>query len=528
MNHNDTHSDLDNEKLVFADDVPASEPVKPQPTSHHNRPPWKVIAVDDDEYVLVLTKFILAEFTFEERPIELLLGHSGEEAIRLVKEHPDAAILLLDVVMETASSGLDVVRHVRDVLKNTLIRIILRTGQPGHAPEETVFIDYDINDYKDKSTLSKQSLIISIIAALRSYRDLRTLENTRRGLEKIIDATANLFEPNSLKLLASGILTQLASIIDLEQSGHQHTTSSIAFSDRRGEMLVYAGSGRFKRAINKPLKQILSQALYQRIQEGMTEKKSLFFENYYFGYFCSTPQIENYILTEAAHNLDDTEKNLIDLFSSNISFSFNNLFLNREILNTQREVTFTLGEVIEVRSQEAGQHVRRVALYSRLLASKFGMDDNEAELLYVASPLHDLGKIGIPDTILNKPGKLTPEERATMEQHPNIGHAILKQSQRSILQAGAIIAHQHHEKWDGSGYPQGLSQENIHIFARVTAVADVFDALICDRCYRRAWEMDRVLALFKEERGKHFDPRLVDIFFENLDEIIEIKNSLQD
>ncbi|MCW9026031.1 MAG: HD domain-containing protein, partial [Thiovulaceae bacterium] len=152
----------------------------------------------------------------------------------------------------------------------------------------------------------------------------------------------------------------------------------------------------------------------------------------------------------------------------------------------------------------------------------------EAQLLKQASPMHDIGKIGIPDSILNKPGRHTDEESIIMKTHATLGYDILKNSNRDILKAASIVAYEHHEKYDGSGYPKGLKGEDIHIYGRITAVADVFDALGSDRVYKKAWDDDRIFTLFKEESGKHFDPNLVNIFFENIDEILKIRDSLKD
>jgi len=201
--------------------------------------------------------------------------------------------------------------------------------------------------------------------------------------------------------------------------------------------------------------------------------------------------------------------------------------LNEEITNTQREVVFTMGAIGETRSKETGLHVKRVAEYSYLLAKLIGLDEDKATLLKQASPMHDIGKVGIPDSILNKPGKLTEEEFEVMKTHASLGYEMLKHSNKKILKASSIVAHTHHEKWNGSGYPNGLKGEDIHIYGRITAVADVFDALGHDRVYKKAWELDRILELFKEERGKHFDPKLVDIFFENLEQFLEIKKQYE-
>jgi response regulator RpfG family c-di-GMP phosphodiesterase len=208
--------------------------------------------------------------------------------------------------------------------------------------------------------------------------------------------------------------------------------------------------------------------------------------------------------------------------------SIESAILSNEIEETQKEIIFVMGEVGETRSKETGYHVKRVAEYSKILALNFGMNEEEAELIKTASPMHDIGKVAIPDAILKKPGKLTVEEFEIMKTHTTIGYSLLKNSKRKILNAASIIALQHHEKWNGMGYPHGLKGEDIHIYGRITAIADVFDALGSDRVYKKAWELDRILNLFREERGSHFDPKLVDVFFSSLDELLRIKERYQD
>ncbi|WP_424687449.1 MAG: PAS domain S-box protein [Halarcobacter ebronensis] len=202
--------------------------------------------------------------------------------------------------------------------------------------------------------------------------------------------------------------------------------------------------------------------------------------------------------------------------------------LHKELEDTQREIIYRMGEIGETRSKETGNHVKRVAEYSKLLGKLCGLKQNDIDIIFMASPMHDIGKVGIPDSVLNKPGKLNDEEWEIMKEHSELGYNILKNSKREILKAAAIISYHHHEKWNGSGYPQGLKEEEIHIFGRITAIADVFDALGSDRCYKKAWELDKILELFKEQKGKHFDPNLVDLFFDNLDEFLKIRDTYVD
>ncbi len=200
----------------------------------------------------------------------------------------------------------------------------------------------------------------------------------------------------------------------------------------------------------------------------------------------------------------------------------------QEVIDTQKEVIVTLGEVVESRSSETANHTIRVGAMSYELAVLAGLSRAEAELVKAASPMHDVGKIGIPDSILNKPGKLTDAEFTTMKLHPQIGYSILNKSERPILKAAAIIAHEHHERWDGKGYPQGKSGENIHIYGRIVGLVDVFDALFSNRVYRKAMPLDRVLAIIEEGRGTHFEARLVDLFLGKLPRFLAIAEQFFD
>ena len=200
----------------------------------------------------------------------------------------------------------------------------------------------------------------------------------------------------------------------------------------------------------------------------------------------------------------------------------------QEIRNTQKEVIVTLGQVVESRSSETANHTIRVAEYSHTLARLVGLDRKQADLIRLASPMHDVGKIGIPDAILNKPGKLTDEEFKAMQAHPEIGHRILAASEREVFKVAATIAHEHHEKWNGRGYPRGISGEKISLEGRIVALADVFDAIFSDRVYRKAMPLEKVLGIIKSERGEHFDPRLVDLFLENLKIFLAIAEKYED
>ena len=216
------------------------------------------------------------------------------------------------------------------------------------------------------------------------------------------------------------------------------------------------------------------------------------------------------------------------LASTYVAESIESSLLLEEIDATQRELVYIMGVTGESRSKETGNHVKRVAEYSRLLAQLYGLSEKECNVLKDASPMHDLGKIAIPDAVLNKPGRFDEDERRIMDTHAELGYTILKGSERTLLKAAAIVAYQHHEKYNGTGYPNQLKGEDIHIYGRITAIADVFDALGSDRVYKKAWNDEKIFNLFREEQGEHFDPKLIDLFFENIEQFLTIRETFKD
>lgn len=334
---------------------------------------YKILIADDDREVHSITEIMLKDFEFEGKGICILKAYSGSEAKELLRENPDIAVAFLDVVMEDNASGLHVVEYLRKELKNGHTRIILRTGQPGEAPEERIVRDYDINDYRLKTEMTIQRLNTSLYTALRAYRDIEENKNLNTLLQK-----------------------------------------------------------------------------------------------------------------------------------------------------TQEEIIFTLGEIIENHFEETAGHVRRAAEIMEILSSGLGRSKRECEMIKIASTMHDVGKVAIPDAILKKPGKLTPEEFEQMKKHAEIGYRILAKSDLEIFKMAAIIARGHHEKFDGSGYPHGLKGKDIPLNARMMAVVDVFDAILSKRCYKDADTFESAISYMEDQRGTHFDPEIVDVFLKNIEKVREL------
>ena len=186
----------------------------------------------------------------------------------------------------------------------------------------------------------------------------------------------------------------------------------------------------------------------------------------------------------------------------------------------EKEALNLLGKVSDIRDEETGLHLKRIGELSKLLGRLSGLDEEQQELLLNSSPLHDIGKIGIPEAILLKPAKLTPEEFSTVQKHTVIGHNLLKDSKSIYLRKGAEIALTHHEKWDGNGYPEGTKEAEIPLFGRIVSIVDVIDALLTERPYKKAWSPEQVLSYIREQRARHFDPKLVDVVCGNFDTIL--------
>jgi response regulator RpfG family c-di-GMP phosphodiesterase len=489
--------------------------------------PWKVLLVDDEPDIHDVTKLTLSRFRLDERALTFLHAYSAAEAKDILARESDIALVFLDVVMEREDSGLEVARWLRKDLDNQFTRIVLRTGQPGQAPEERVIVDYDINDYKEKTELDRTKLFTTTFAALRAYRDIMKVEEARRaqttyreGLERVIAASAHIFQQRNLKDFASGLLQQVVALLRLEKSMLLRLSgASVITGETEYEVLAQIGECG---------SDVISPELIAQLDDARHNRISRLHGDTYVGYFPNVSGKASLLVLRGVEEISEIDAQLLQVFCSGVAIAFDNILLNQEITDTQAELILRLGDVVESRSHEAGNHVRRMAQVCHLLAQASGLPEDETAVLMHAAPMHDIGKIATPDAVLLKPGKLTPDEWEIMKQHPTVGLSILDGSSRPILKAAAVIAHQHHEKYDGSGYPQGLKGEAIHRYARIVAVADVFDALSHKRCYKEAWPIAQVKEHLREVAGHHLDPKYVEVLIANMDKAVEINNRWPD
>ncbi len=502
---------------------------------------YKVLIVDDEKTIHKITMMVLSKLNLGGKKLEFLSAYSAAEARILIESTKDIAVILLDVVMEEEDSGLKLVQYIREELNNMKVRIILRTGQPGYAPQKEVIMNYDINDYKEKNLLTSSQLYISVITALRSYRDLDELDIRQEKLVQALHATSKVLSQDNVDEMISKFLVESQEFAQFNNAFALITTSlQKEFSDYTNLMAhsQITGVGRYKTISVKEIEDFYLQGIQACMYQCGADDQSCGGMNELLVRMNRDDGYCNVMYLYFEENLSINDRHLIELYGRNVltaiqSALFNNEILqkqieinnkNIEIIETQREMVMKLGEVVEYKSKETANHTNRVAEMAMILGEEIGLSKEECDLLRFSAPMHDIGKIGIEDRLLNKPDKLTNDEYKTIKKHALIGYDFFKTSKRQLLNTCAVVALQHHEKWDGTGYPHGLAGENIHLFGRIVALVDVFDALTHNRVYKPAWSVEEAKSYIINESGKHFDPLIVEAFLSSYSRIISIMN----
>jgi signal transduction histidine kinase len=323
-------------------------------------PRWKVAVIDDEPAVHDGTRFALSDYRLNGQGLEILSAYSASEGRELMRGHPDVAVVLLDVIMESDTAGLGLVEFIRKELKNETVRIILRTGQPGQAPERRVIVDYDINDYKAKTELTADKLFTALTAALRSYQQLQRMVETRRGLEIIIEAASALFDFKSMQRLAEGVLTQIASLLNVDCAGILVLRES---QNAHETFSVLAGSGCYSRFIGSDVSHIIEQDLRQLVEEAFSRRHHEFSSRRSVLYIKTLSGREVVVVLEAARHLSNTDRALVEIFCSRLSIAFDNVILYEQL---QRANT-RLEERVAARTQDLTNANRRLtAQWARL------------------------------------------------------------------------------------------------------------------------------------------------------------------
>lgn len=501
----------------------------------------RILVVDDEIVIRELMVDILLDEGFE-----VISVGSGLEALEQIKACNDIVVLFTDIMMPEMD-GIELIREARK-LRPTIVPLVMT----GYATLDTAraAVKEGAYDY-----VLKPFNINEIKMAVESALERHRLEaETARYLEiselfKISESLASIRDEDTL---LDFVLSAA-----LERVGAQRGSLMLTTDD--GNNLVVSRSLglpkdflRSKADMNNSISGMVARQMQPLLVEDINDYPDLITlcRSLESNSFISVPlerkssPLEDTAITGIERPrviavLNVTNKNngakfsesdlkTLSIVGNHAAAALQTVQLIREIENTQREIVFTLGGIVETRSRETGNHVKRVAEYSRIIGLKCGLSQVECDVLRLAAPLHDVGKVGIPDAILNKPGKLTDEEYEIIKTHCKMGHDMLRNTKGRIMKSAAVIALQHHEYWDGSGYPNGLAGEDIHIFGRITGIADVFDALGEKRVYKDAWSLNQILDYFIAERGKHFDPTLIDVFFAALDDIIAIRDEFKD
>ncbi len=453
---------------------------------------WKILIVDDEEDVHRITKIILRDIRLEGRGLEIISAYSKEEAMEILKKNPDIAVAVIDVVMEDKSAGLDLVRYIREELKNYRTRLIIRTGQPGYAPRKDVIMNYDINDYREKTELSSEMIIGVILAAIRSYRDITFFEKEKE-INRILYEFA--LEHSRDGSMSDNIITALRPFVEVFKSWGIEVSGSIKSAD-----------GKIRKFGSNPPEDV----------DLSNEKGVEWLSNDMLK--ISTTTLGKPIATivlKFSEEIGERLKESLKVSFLQLLSVIENEELKKLFESSMYKMIQTLADLIEHRSEETGEHVKRVAEMTKVLAKKFIDDEERVKMIELASMLHDVGKIGIPDNVLNKPGRLTEREFEVMRRHTIIGYEILSKYDNEIFKIAATIARWHHENWDGSGYPDGLKGEEIPIEARIVSIVDTYDALRSNRVYRRAWSEEDAIEYIRNMTGVKFDPKIVDEFFKS-------------
>ncbi|WP_022941315.1 HD domain-containing phosphohydrolase [Psychromonas hadalis] len=498
-----------------------------QVTTHlnSNEKVWNILIVDDEPAVHDVTRLVLRNSVILDRKLALHSAYSAQEAKVLLSSDIDFCMGFIDVVMESEHAGLDLINWIREDLKNSTIRLILRTGQAGNAPEESVISHYDIHDYKTKTELTQRKLTTCVYSSIRSYRDITTIAKSLDAFKKLIASSTSILKVDKISEFASAALTNLLSLMGLDSSSVYIVRHEIDLFNHIEETYL-ACSGKFGQ-IPDTIDNV-NEEIRAKINSAFIEKNSEFTDQYFISFYKTSQDACAVLYIEFDSPPVGFQTNLAEIFSTNVALVLESLVRHQQSETNQRELMYILGDAIEARSKETGAHVKRTALLCHLIAEKLQMPTVFVDAITAAAPLHDIGKITVPERILHKPGKLDADEWEIMKQHAESGGAMLARSSLPIAQLGKTLARHHHENWDGSGYPDGLKGKDTPLEARIMAIVDVIDALGSKRSYKEPWSNDKILEFIKSESGIKFQPELVELAELYFDEIMEIRNQHPD
>lgn len=478
---------------------PAPAPPPSSPTSRSaEEEPYRVLATDDRPEILRLI-----DRTLGERYACEFAGGVEEARGKLAGAEFDLA--LCDIQMP-GESGLTLAEEI--VSERPQMAVVLVTGEDDPGIAEEAF-NFGAHGYLVKPFWPGQ-LVITAMNALRR-RDLEIAQRAHsRALEERLQTLMDR-APVPIYIKDGERRYMLANRVAHEVAGLE-PNDLIGLTDR--EIMPTEAEQRVALSDRRILEAGDTYEAEETLVVGEEERTFLTVK---FPYVDDGGQIAGI----SGISTDITDKRKSEELQEELAIAQERAI--EELQASRQETVERLARALEMHDGETGRHVNRMAMIAAFLAGKVGLDGDRVLLLRTAAPMHDVGKVATPDGVLQKAGPLTPEEREEMERHTTIGHQILADSESELLQLAATVALTHHERWDGSGYPQGLAGEEIPIEGRITAVADVFDALLSDRCYRSALSVEDAIEVMEEGRGTHFDPQVVDALLDNLEEALSLR-----
>lgn len=486
-------------------------------------PPFSILVVDGTPTLPDLAREALTNLSVDGVGIRLIDAGSAAEARQALYDHPEIAVILLELGLEHERAGLDLISHIRKDLGNQRTRIVVCTAHPDAISEEEVIGGNDVSDYRAKAELSPRALRTAVTGQLRAFASLQALAAGRKGLARMLVATTGLLELRTPETLFPNILPRVVGLLGIGRHALLCVQGDTQPRDRK--IRVRASIGRFA-----PWKDVELSSLGEARIEAALERLSPSSETIVEPDFCAlrlraNGGVTGMIYVEGRNDGSAREWQLLELFRNKCAIAFENALLFEELTIAQKATVLAMGSLAEYKDNAAPGHLQRIErlvgdMARELLArGQFGdeLDADCVEKIGLAALLHDVGMLSVSDETLGMPGELASNDLVAIRRHTEIGHRILSAvaaplRERSLLSIAADIARYHHERYDGSGYVEGLAGDAIPITARITAVADVFDALTTPRPYRGAWSVEQAIDWITERSGRDFDPRVVDVF----------------
>lgn len=475
-------------QFMFADEPGAQSPAIPTES-------WKVLIVDDEPEVHAVTKLALSDFNFLGRGLEFHSAFSGEEAKQLIDEHPDAAILLLDVVMETDDAGLKVARYIREQAENHYTRIILRTGQPGQAPERTVIVNYDINDYKSKTELTAQKLFTAVMSSLRSYRDIMSIDQSRHGLEKIIAASSNLYALQPMNSFVDGLVQQLSWVI----GGARQTLYATADQEGRSYQVVAAYGEDSNVAVGQTLRSVLPATALSELDDVVANHGSFYGDDFVLLYCRShcRPHGSILFIGGISRQLTDDDHHVLQLFSENVQLAQDNVVC----LEDSDQFLARLGDqLMELRGE---QFAPEQLPQSAQLAYRIGC---------LVSPENEARNTALAWFLYEPAGPLLACAKDSVAANETTCQQRVARSLRALAHGqhtATLVAHraltERLERWDGMGLPDGKQGDAIGISTQVLLLTEQFTGWSDEALSEKEMQ-----ARLNAEKGRYYSPEFLD------------------